>query len=59
MRRFAETPLINYEGRYSYGDHLTLRLFIYIIDDNSSTTDSTVKISVITARVSDLICGIP
>ena len=25
--RFAETPLINYEGRYSYGDHLTLRLF--------------------------------
>ena len=23
MRRFVETPLINYEGRYSYGDHLT------------------------------------
>ena len=27
MCQFAETPLINYEGGYSYGDLLTLRLF--------------------------------
>ena len=27
MRRFSETPLKNYEGRFSYHDHLTLCLF--------------------------------
>ena len=37
MRRFAETPLINYEGRYSYGDHLTLRLFCRLFGVSKTT----------------------
>lgn len=37
MRQFAETPLINYEGRYSYGDHLTLRLFCRLFGVSKTT----------------------
>ncbi len=37
MRRFVETPLINYEGRYSYGDHLTLRLFCRLFGVSKTT----------------------
>ena len=39
MRRFEETPLINYEGRYSYHDHLTLRLFCRLFGVSKSAFD--------------------
>ena len=35
--RTAYTPLINYEGRYSYGDHLTLRLFCRLFGVSKTT----------------------
>jgi len=37
MCQFAKTPLINYEGRYSYGDHLTLRLFCRLFGVSKTT----------------------
>jgi Zn-dependent peptidase ImmA (M78 family) len=41
MCQFAKTPLINYEGRYSYGDHLTLRLFCRLFGVSKTTASMT------------------
>ena len=38
MRRFSEIPMKNYEGRYSYHDHLTLRLFCQLFGVSPKTT---------------------
>ena len=34
---YKRQPLINYEGRYSYGDHLTLRLFCRVFGVSKTT----------------------
>ena len=40
MRRFSETPMKNYEGRYSYHDYLTLHLFCQLFGVSPKTTAS-------------------